>query len=281
MSGRLGVCSWSLQPICVADLRDKVLSIGVDCVQLDLGPLRSGAWNPQETIEHLHHAGIRVVSGMMRTIGEDYTTLETIRRTGGLRPDEHWPQNLSIARETARLAAELGIGLVTFHAGFIPPDPADPERAKLLDRLRTVADVFADAGVRLGLETGQETAETLLAALRDLDHPQVGVNFDPANMILYDMGEPVAALRLLAPHVVQLHIKDAVRTTQPGTWGTEVPVGEGQVDFAALLAVLREAGRSCDLLIERESGSQRIEEMRRAKKYIENLLSSQPDAITP
>ncbi len=276
MSGRIGVCSWSLEPVCVADLRDKVLTIGVDCVQLDLGPLREGLWDPAETIEHLQYAGITVASGMMRTVGEDYSTLESIRRTGGLRPDPHWEQNLRIARETARLAASLNIPLVTFHAGFIPPDPSDPERRKLLDRLRTVADAFARHGVRLGLETGQESAETLEAALAELNHPAIGVNFDPANMILYDMGEPVAALRRLAPHVVQIHIKDAVRTTQPGTWGTEVPVGQGEVDFAGLLEVCRDCRLNCDLMIERESGSQRIEQMRQAREQIQRLLHCAP-----
>ncbi len=276
MSGRIGVCSWSLQPLCVADLRDKVLSVGVDRIQLDLGPLREGTWDPAETIEHLRYAGITVASGMMRTVGEDYSTLERVRLTGGLRPDDHWEQNLRIARETARLAAELNIPLVTFHAGFIPPDPSAPERRKLLERLRAVADAFALHSLRLGLETGQESAETLEAALAELNHPTLGVNFDPANMILYDMGEPVAALRRLAPHVVQIHIKDAVRTTQPGTWGTEVPVGQGEVDFPGLIAVCRDCGLNCDLMIERESGAKRIEQIRQARERIQRLVRSTP-----
>src|SRR5688572_12996243 len=122
---------------------------------------------------------------MMSTHGEDYSTLATIRETGGLRPDRHWKRNLEAAREDTALARRLGLDLVTFHAGFLPEQRSDPERAKLLDRLRLVCDAFHEQGVRLGFETGQESAETLSEVLAELDHPAAGVNFDPANMILY------------------------------------------------------------------------------------------------
>jgi len=57
----------------------------------------------------------------------------------------------------------------------------------------------------------------------------VAVNFDPANMILYDKGDPIEAVRTLGPWIKHLHVKDATRTEQPGTWGAEVPWGTGQV----------------------------------------------------
>ena len=170
-----------------------------------------GAWQ-----DALAARDIEVLSGMMSTRGEDYSTLESIRRTGGVRPDEHWTENLAIARDAARHAATLHCGLVTFHAGFLPHDRDDRERAKLVGRLRTLVDVFADQGVRVGFETGQETAETLLDVLDELDRPTAGVNFDPANMILYGMGDPVAALERLGRHVRQVHVKDARAATRPG-----------------------------------------------------------------
>ena len=129
--------------------------------------------------------------------------------------------------------------LVTFHAGFLPEEPDDPERAKLIGRLRTYCEVFADQGVRLGLETGQETAHTLAGVLADLDHPAVGVNFDPANMILYGMGDPVAALRTLRDHVRQIHVKDALPSSRTGEWGSEVRAGTGGVDWPAFFGVAR------------------------------------------
>src|SRR5207244_3794505 len=104
-----------------------------------------------------------ILSGMMAMKGEDYSTLESIRRTGGVRPDEHWPENLAAAAANARIASALGMRLVTFHAGFLPDDRADPTRRAMLDRLRAIADAFAQRDIAVALETGQETAGTLAA----------------------------------------------------------------------------------------------------------------------
>ena len=254
---RLGICSWSLRPQNPADLAERVQRAGFSAVQLALTPVveEPAVWG--HAIQHLQGAGIAVLSGMLATHAEDYSTLESIARTGGLRPAQHWPANLERARHVAACAAQAGIPLVTFHAGFIPHEPRDPERAVLLDRLRQVADIFAQHHVRLGLETGQESAATLLDALHALAHPNVGVNFDPANMILYGMGDPVAALRALAPHVVQVHVKDAVPTTQPGTWGHEVTAGTGAVDWPAFFQAMRALPQPVDLVVEREAGAAR------------------------
>ncbi|TVR99762.1 MAG: sugar phosphate isomerase/epimerase, partial [Phycisphaerales bacterium] len=148
----------------------------------------------------------------------------------------------------------------------------DPERPKMLDRLRAVADAFEDRGVAVGLETGQESATTLLEVLGELDRPSVGVNFDPANMALYGMGDPVEALRLLLDRVVQVHIKDARPTRAPGEWGTEVPVGEGVVDWKAFFNVLRSHGRGIDMLIEREAGDDRVGDAITARELVERHL---------
>ena len=266
---RLGVCSWSLQPTSPADLAHKLSKVGARACQLHLDPLRDGSWDASATLEALWGAGISVLSGMMTPHGEDYSTLDTIRTSGGLRPSAHWATNLEIAKGDARVARSLGLGLVTFHAGFLPHDPRDPERAVLLERLRQVVDVFADQGVRLAFETGQETADTLLHALADLQRPAAGVNFDPANMLLYGMGEPVEALRKLAPHVRQVHIKDARRTKVAGTWGEEVPVGTGEVDWKAFFGVIAERKLSVDLMIEREAGTDRCGDIALARKLVE------------
>lgn len=268
---QIGLCSWSLQPASPRDLVEKVQRVGVSCVQLALDPIRTRAWAFDETRDHLGDEGIKVVSGMMAMAGEDYSTLEYIRRTGGVAPDQTWPANLDAAHRLAELAARLSLPLVTFHAGFIPHDRSDPQRGVILDRLRRLADVFDAAGVRIAFETGQETADTLLEALDDLDRPEVGVNFDPANMILYGMGDPVEALRRLAPRVAQIHIKDAIATKTPGQWGREVRAGTGEVDWPAFFRMLRERRIDCNLMIEREAGADRIADMIAAREFIARL----------
>ena len=142
----------------------------------------------------------------------------------------------------------------------------------MLGRIAQIADRFAAQGVKLGLETGQETGETLLEVLKELAHPNVGVNFDPANMILYDMGDPVAALDTLAPHVVQVHIKDALLTENPGTWGSEVVVGTGDVDWPGFFDVVREHGLACNFMIEREAGESRVADMIAARTLVGPLI---------
>jgi len=270
MSLPLGVCSWSLQPTSVAHLVEQVRACGLRRLQLALEPIATAQWDERRTVEALRAADLTLASGMMATHGEDYTTPATIRVTGGIRPDQHWARNLQTAKDSAVAAKRLGLGLVTFHAGFIPEEAGDPERAKLVDRLRAVADAFSREGIGLGLETGQETASTLLEVLHELDHPAVGVNFDPANMVLYDKGNPVEALRLLAPHVRQIHIKDATAPKAPDTWGEEVPAGTGLVDWEAFFGIARKLG--VPMMIEREAGSERVRDICTARSLVERHL---------
>lgn len=264
---QIGVCSWSLQPTDSADLVTKTTQTGIMALQLGLDPLISAQWNLAECVDRLGDARIEILSGMMGARGEDYTTLDTIRQTGGIRPDQHWEGNLEDARHAADIAAELGLQLVTLHAGFIPEGENDPERPVMMERLSTLLDVFNQVGIKVGLETGQERADVLIEVLDGLNAPNLGVNFDPANMILYGMGDPTESLEALADHVLQIHIKDAVPTSTPGTWGSEVVVGTGTVDWARFLAIHSER-IGCNLCIEREAGDNRIEDIRAAHRLL-------------
>jgi sugar phosphate isomerase/epimerase len=268
---RLAVCSWSLQPTSPQDLITKLQATGIRRVQLALDPLREtpGVWG--ETADLFRKNGLTVVSGMFGCVGEDYSTLDTIRVTGGIAPDATWEKNWANIRSTAALAQRLGLKLVTFHAGFLPHEEKDPNFAKLLRRLAETADVFKAANISLGLETGQETAPVLAQLLQKLKRPNVGVNFDPANMILYDKGDPIAALHTLGPWIRAVHIKDARRTKVPGTWGEEVTVGTGEVDWKAFFATLREPNYTGDFVIEREAGKQRVADIRTARDVVAKM----------
>lgn len=266
-TGVLGACSWSLQPESPADLGAKLAACGVQWTQLALTPLREGVLDEGATLAELDKRGIRVRSGMVQTIGEDYTSLKSIERTGGLRPDAHWAANRANLELEAKLARRLGLKLVTLHAGFLPHERC-AERSKLLERLRTLVDIFGAQGVRTGFETGQETARTLLEVLDELGRPTAGVNFDPANMLLYGMGDPVEALGLLWPHVVQVHIKDATASKKAGQWGAEVPAGSGQVDWTAFFALLADKLPAVDAMIEREAGAQRVADISAAVRLV-------------
>ena len=268
---RLAVCSWSLQPATPQELVTRLEATGMRRVQLALDPLREEPDVWRGAPELLRQQNIAVVSGMFGCVGEDYSTLETIRLTGGIAPDATWERNWKNIQVIAAQAQKLNLKLVTFHAGFLPHDETDPSFARLQQRLIQVAEVFQSRGIALGLETGQETAAVLLDFLKKLNRPNLGVNFDPANMILYDKGNPIEALRALGPWIRQVHIKDAVRTTTPGTWGDEVVAGMGEVDWPAFFIALREIGYTGDLCIEREAGMNRVDDIRTARELVENI----------
>ena len=269
---RLAVCSWSLQPESPRDLVTKLHAADIPRVQLALDPLRESpeVWGLTEKL--FPQNNLTIVSGMFGCVGEDYATLETIRLTGGISPDATWEQNLHNIKVTVTLAAGLGLKLVTFHAGFLPHAESDRDFVKMLNRLGQVADIFAARKISLGLETGQETASALAALLQKLNRPNLGVNFDPANMILYNKGNPIEALRVLGPWIRQVHIKDARRTKVPGTWGEEVPVGTGEVDWRGFFSTFKHVVFNVNLAIEREYGNNRIGDIRAAREVMERTF---------
>ncbi len=258
---QIGVCSWSLQATGPQDLAAKVKTLGLKKVQLGLTPHREDPGTWEGTQEILDEAGISIVSGMFSTIGEDYSTPAAIRRTGGIVPDQHWAENQALAKAAATLAQQMGVKLVSTHAGFLPHEPSDPTFDNLAGRVATLARMYAEIGSSLLLESGQETADTLLAFLGEMKKrgaENVTVNFDPANLILYDMDDPIEALKKLAPYVEQVHVKDAKRTTVKGDWGEEVVVGTGQIDWVAFVRILAEADYQGDYIFEREAGNDRV-----------------------
>ena len=250
----VAVCTWSLRtdvPGVAAALRQ----LGIGRVNLALRPaFREGG---AEYLDAVRRQGWSISAATIGFPQEDYATLETIRATGGIVPDEHWPANCETVLRAAAITAELGVPFLTLHAGFLESDDA-AQAARVRERITILADAAAGRGIMLLMETGQETAQSLRAFLEELNHPALGVNFDPANMILYGKGDPVAALRTLGPWIKHIHVKDAIRTQRPGTWGAEVPWGDGNVGSGAFLETLREIGFAGTLAIEREGGDNRL-----------------------
>ncbi len=255
-----------------------VRACGLGAVQLTLDPIRRGEWGLSATREALAREGVRIESGMMAPLGEDYSTLESIRRTGGLAPDCTWEGNLRAAGENAKIAQELGVRLVTLHAGEIPHGAGDARRAVMLGRIRRIAQAFGARNVRIALETGREGAATLAGALDEIDDLGVGVNFDPANVILYGAGDPHEAFARVAARVVQVHVKDATAPSRRGEWGVERVVGEGEVRWPEFLGAVRRLAPGAALIIERETGDRRVEDVRTARAVVERALSTEGDA---
>ena len=265
---RLGVCSWSLQPNGIDALIRDLQTLGIRRVQIDLDAIRQAPASWSNVLETFHKNNIHCDSGMFRCVGEDYSTLESIRRTGGVVPDETWQDTWETAQAAAKRASELRLKVVTFHAGFIPDEETDPVFEKLLHRIRLIADVFGANGVDVGLETGQETASTLQRFLTQLGRVNVGVNFDPANMLILDMGDPIDALEILRPWIRQCHIKDGVRPSHSGGKGSEAVVGTGEVDWPDFLKALQQLNIPGGYFIEREAGNSRLTDIKIARDHV-------------
>ena len=271
----LGVCSWSFQKPLDA-VAAEMKKLGLKRIHLALQPFLEGGsrHGAAEGAAALDRVKARLASGEWKLsatmIGfpqEDYSTLDTIKKTGGVVPDDAWEANKKIVVAGAKLSAELKSPVLTLHAGFL--DESDPVALKkYTDRVKFIVDTCGEAGVPVAFETGQETAADLAKFMPTV--PGAGVNFDPANMILYAKGNPVEAVRVLAPWIRHVHLKDAVLTKKPGTWGTEVPWGDGEVDAPRFLAELKAAGYKGNFAIEREGGDDRTGDIALAAKRLLN-----------
>ncbi len=274
----IGVCVGSLG---IGELREAfsvAAELGCEVVQLTGLPASVETLQPQQVLDWAHQAGLEIVSGSIVHAGEDYTTLETIHRTGGLAMDV--AARMDDYRRAGAWLGQAGIGYLTAHVGFIPAQAGDPQRSAMLQRVGDAVRTLGEFGVKLALETGQETAEGLQAFLADLRAEQTAeayINFDPANMILYGKGDPVAALDRLHGQIVSVHCKDAVSSDRPGqSWGEEVPFGTGDVDARRWLGRLIDLGFRGPLLIEREAGATRRDDIAAAVAVIRDALATRP-----
>lgn len=259
MKHPIGICSWSLSND-LSLIQQTMHETGVTHLHLEAAVYAVF----REAIEQNNWTVSCMMLGFPQ---EDYSSLESIRNTGGIMPDDCWETNRSLALAAIETTANAGVGLLSFHAGFIDHSDAAGYQ-KFQGRMRELADAAQSKNVVLLLETGQETAQDLRSCLEDLDHPALGVNFDPANMILYGKGDPIDAVKVLAPWISHVHIKDATPANVPGEWGAEVPWGDGEVGAGRFIQTLNEMGYTGALAIEREAGDARAEDIKLAVKRL-------------
>ncbi len=271
----VGVCSWSLQVKSVPELKRLLERLGIDVVQIACGDPHHAAWDEGDRLpEAARAAGFRMTGAMLGFPGEDYTTPQTIQKTGGFGDPALRPERLERFQWALDRTLALGLTDLMLHAGFIP-EPGDPERKPFLDTLARVSDLARAKGVTVAFETGQETADLLRRTLDELKSPNLKVNFDPANMLLYEKGDPLRAVEILGPDIRSVHVKDANRTTTPGTWGEEVPLGQGQVNIRQFVKTLKKVGYRGALCIEREVGDQeqRMQDVAHGIRYLRECLA--------
>jgi L-ribulose-5-phosphate 3-epimerase len=267
----IGVMFWAGRDS-LAELR----ALGVQAGQLGVGgevPLTSGA--AVEWREAIGEAGFSIATVVCAYAGEDYADIPTVQRTVGFMPPATREAREQRTLDASDFAAALGVKSIACHIGFVPEDRADADYIAVRAMVRRICDRAEEHGQTFALETGQEPADTLLRFLDDAERPNLKVNFDPANMILYGSGDPIEAFEKLAQHVVSVHAKDGdgPPVEKPGALGTERPLGQGAVGIPRFVEALKKARYKGSINVEREieDQAQRLADIGMAVRLLKEL----------
>jgi L-ribulose-5-phosphate 3-epimerase len=268
--------------------------------KMRLGVITGISSNPEPAIKHVHDLGFPTCQLVIGTFDDgtvaklrDALAKYSIEATAavatgpppeiydfyqgpmtiGLVPRQYREARTKRVKQVSDFAKKAGIPGVQTHCGFIPENPNDPLYAESVNAIRTVAEYCKQNGQTFRCETGQETPITLVRAIKDIGLDNVGVNFDVANLILYGKANPLDAVELLGPYIMGMHAKDGLYPTDPKQLGREVAIGQGKVNFPALIALLKKVGYQNPVTIEREiEGADQVKDIRAAKAYLEKLI---------
>lgn len=193
--------------------------------------------------------------------------------TLGLVPPEYRFKRMEELIHGSSFAKELDVKNIATHVGFLPEVPESSEFRAIVASLKYVVEKFGENGQNFLFETGQETPVTLKRTIECIGTDNVGINLDPANLILYGKANPVDALDIIGSYVKDIHAKDGCYPTDGKNLGVETPLGQGRVNFPALIKKLKEIGYDGPLTIEREiDGDRQLKDIIEGKKYLEELI---------
>ncbi|MBQ0104598.1 MAG: sugar phosphate isomerase/epimerase [Armatimonadetes bacterium] len=184
--------------------------------------------------------------------------------TLGIVPVQYRARRIRELKQWIDFAHKIGLKNVITHFGFIPENICDPNYWGVVDAIKELAEYALQYDMGLWFETGQETPIVILRTIEAVGTGNLGINLDPANLILYGKGNPVDALDVFGKYVKNIHVKDALPPTCGTLLGTEVAPGEGAVRFPVFMQKLKKIGFSGEFIIEREiSGEQQIKDMKK------------------
>jgi L-ribulose-5-phosphate 3-epimerase len=253
-----------------------VAEFGLQCCQLvSWAPDKWTPGTAARVREESRASGVRMTALWAGYSGPAVWNLIEGPTTIGLVPPEHRARRVGEQKRAADFARALGVPAIITHLGFIPENPSDPEFGRVVDAVREIAEHCKGLGLEYWFETGQETPVTMLRLIKGAGTGNLGVNLDPANLILYGRGNPVDALDVFGTYVRNVHAKDGLYPTDPMKLGREVKVGEGRVRFPDLVRQLKTIGFAGEFIIEREiKGEQQKKDIAETVGYLRNLLAT-------
>ena len=194
--------------------------------------------------------------------------------TLGIVPVYFREQRMKELKRGSDFAKKIGATDFVTHMGFLPENPDTDEFRAVVSSIRELAEYCKANGQYLLFETGQETPITLKRTILTVGTGNLGINLDPANLLLYGKGNPCDAVDVFGDFVRGVHAKDGEYPTDPAYLGEEKRIGDGRANFPVLIKKLKEHGYDGSLTIEREIGGEKqIEDIIYAKKFLEDIIN--------
>ena len=193
--------------------------------------------------------------------------------TLGLVPATYRYARIIDLKKGSDFAKKIGVNDIITHVGFLPENPNTTEFTEVVCAIREIAEYCKRNNQYFLFETGQETPVTLRRTIEEVKTGNLGINLDPANLILYGKANPVDALEVFGEYVRNIHGKDGFYPTDGNNLGIETPLGEGKVNYPAFISKLKEIGYNGPITIEREIlGDEQIPDIKKAKILLESLM---------
>jgi sugar phosphate isomerase/epimerase len=197
--------------------------------------------------------------------------------TIGLVPSEGREAKIATYHKMIDFCKMAGVPAMHSHFGFIPEDMSSDKYKDFINVMKPLAAYAKERGVCIYFETGQETPTTLIRAIKDIGYDNVFINCDVANLLLYGKANPTDAIRQFGPLVKDIHAKDGCYPSRedPYSLGAEKPIPEGDVDFPAIIKILKQEGYQGAITIEYELNGRSKDYLVKTRKYLQNLLDKE------
>lgn len=252
---------------------EELTSVGIETVQVLADDISLMTEENAEKLLKMTEGKLRITSVWAGWSGPNVWDSVDGPGTLGIVPEAYRAMRLLELKRGADFAAWLGVSDVATHVGFIPEQPCYAGYRDLVAAVADLADYCAKRELHFNFETGQETPVTLMRVFQDVGAENLGVNFDPANLILYGRGNPIDAIDIYGGRIRGVHVKDGDYTTDFYKLGKERVVGEGSVNYPVFLPKLLASGYHGDLYIEHEmTDRERLKDIKQTVQYIRGLM---------
>jgi sugar phosphate isomerase/epimerase len=216
----------------------------------------------------LSDTALRQIRKQLTDLNLKVATVEFPTRHG-YNVEANLDRRIEATKSAMSMAYALGASFVVNSVGFIPQESEGADWNLLLAALTDIGRHGQKCGAMLAARTGSTPGAELRRLLDALPKGSVVVSFDPGQLIVNGFSAS-EALGVLASDVQHVHARDAVRDLAQGR-GVEVPLGQGVVDFPAILATLDQANYRGSLTVERRESDDALTEIGNAVAYLRQL----------